>query len=147
GITGIPTGLIDLDKLTRGIQVGLWIVAARPSRGKSALAGQIAVHAATKGFRVLLFAMEMPAVDVVERMILGEAEVDAWSLRNDPEGVRMEKVMRAGSKLSALPIRFDSHEMPRLAHVKAVARQEKAKGLDLVIFYLHERATTEKTEE
>lgn len=67
-ITGLPTGLIDLDSLTGGLQDGdLIYLAARPSMGKSALALQIAYHAASLGRHVGFFSLEMSLEQLIQR--------------------------------------------------------------------------------
>ena len=69
----VPMGLPDLDTMTAGgMRPGeLWILAARPSVGKSALAVQVAEHVATHGGRVLLHSLEMPGVQLGQRILSG----------------------------------------------------------------------------
>lgn len=95
-LTGIPTGYVDLDELTAGLQPGhLVIVGARPAMGKSALAGEISLHAACPQTRsadpayqdslvhpVLSFTLEMPETQVVERYLCTEARVDSKRLQS-----------------------------------------------------------------
>jgi replicative DNA helicase len=143
GITGVPTGIAELDKLTAGLRRGsLFVLAARPARGKSSLCTQIAMHAASTGKRVLTFSMEMPPVEVAGRMLLQDAGLDRWGLRNDRSGDGWEKVARAVSRLGALPIRFDRRESPTLGQIRASCRQEQAAGgLDLVVVDYLQRCT------
>lgn len=135
GITGIPTGLADFDRITCGLRPGsLFVLAARPARGKSSLCNQIAMHAASTRKRVLTFSMEMPPIEVTGRMLLQEAGVDRWELRGDRSGKSWESVARAFGRLGTLPIRFDRRESPTLGQIRASCRQEQASaGLDLVI--------------
>jgi replicative DNA helicase len=137
GVIGIATGLPDLDRMTSGLKGGeLWIVAARPSRGKSVLCGQIAVHAASRGNKVLFFPQEMPAPDVAQRMTLSEADVDKYKLRrggSDWDDL-WARVGKAAGRLSQSAIWFDGNESATLTQVRAAARRHRdLYGLDLVI--------------
>lgn len=82
-VTGIPTGFRDLDKMTSGFQRSdLVILAARPSMGKTALALNIAQHAAVKEkASVAIFSLEMSKAQLVQRMLCSEAQVDSHRLR------------------------------------------------------------------
>ncbi|MEW9033350.1 MAG: DnaB-like helicase N-terminal domain-containing protein, partial [Planifilum fimeticola] len=82
-LTGIPTGFPDLDRMTSGLQRSdLIILAARPSMGKTAfalnLAQNVALHA---GETVAIFNMEMPAIQLVQRMLSAEGNIDAQVFR------------------------------------------------------------------
>jgi replicative DNA helicase len=82
-VTGVSTGFKKLDWMTSGFQRGDMIVlAARPSMGKTALALNIAQHAATRGdLAVGIFSLEMSAEQLFFRMISSEAMVPAHKLR------------------------------------------------------------------
>lgn len=81
-IRGIPTGFKDLDNILAGLQRSdLFILAARPSMGKTALALNLAHNVAVKaGQPVLLFSLEMSKEQLVDRLLAAEAGVDAWNL-------------------------------------------------------------------
>jgi len=82
-LTGIPSGLSDLDRLTRGWQPSdLVILAARPSMGKTALALNLAYHAATSGHRVAIFSLEMSWKQLALRLLALDARIDAHRLLN-----------------------------------------------------------------
>jgi len=83
GVTGLATGLVDLDRRTTGLHAGeLVIVAARPGMGKTTLAVNFAVHAAVRqGQPVAIFSLEMPEQQLVLRILASEAMVDAQRLR------------------------------------------------------------------
>jgi replicative DNA helicase len=83
GVTGLATGLVDLDRRTTGLHPGeLIIVAARPGMGKTTLAVNFAVHAAVRqGEPVAVFSLEMPEQQLVLRILASEAMVDAQRLR------------------------------------------------------------------
>jgi replicative DNA helicase len=82
-VTGIPTGFLELDKMTAGFQRNdLIIVAARPSVGKTAFALNIAQNVATKTEEnVAIFSLEMGAEQLVMRMLCAEGNIDAQRLR------------------------------------------------------------------
>lgn len=83
-ITGLPTGFIDLDDRTSGLQHSdLIIVAGRPSMGKTAFAMNLVEHAILKQDKpVLVFSMEMPAESLVLRMLSSLGRIDQHRLRN-----------------------------------------------------------------
>ncbi len=82
-VTGIPTGFLELDKMTAGFQRNdLIIVAARPSVGKTAFALNIAQNVATKtDENVAIFSLEMGAEQLVMRMLCAEGNINAQALR------------------------------------------------------------------
>jgi replicative DNA helicase len=82
-ITGVPTGFDNLDERTAGLQAGdLIIIAGRPSMGKTALAMNLAEHAAIKTrLSVGVFSMEMPAEQLIMRMIGSLGRIDQHRLR------------------------------------------------------------------
>ncbi len=112
GIRGIPTGLKDLDKILAGLQRSdLFVLAARPSMGKTALMLNIARNVATKAKQgaVLVFSLEMGKEQLVDRMLAGEAGVDAWKLRTG-DGLKdedFEKLSAAMGVLAEAPIFID----------------------------------------
>ncbi len=94
-VTGVPTGFIDLDYRTAGMQPSdLILIAARPSMGKTALALNIAQYVAfKKNLPVAIFSLEMSKEQLVNRMFSLESSVDAQKLRtgqlNDQEWERL----------------------------------------------------------
>lgn len=147
GITGIPTGLPTLDEVLGGLQGGaLYTLGARPARGKSALAKQMAVNAGIAGFKVLFFSLEMLPAQVAQRMILGEAGLDRWELKYKPD--QSWPLLRdAVARLKTLPIEFDRHESPTLAHIRThVKRAKREGGCDLVIVDYFQRCEIGKEE-
>ena len=82
-LIGLSTGFNDLDKHTAGFQnADLIIISGRPSMGKTALAINIAEHAAIKaGLAVAVFSLEMPDKQVVLRMLASLARIDQQSVR------------------------------------------------------------------
>ena len=94
-VTGIPTGFVDLDYRTAGMQPSdLVLIAARPSMGKTAFALNIAQYVAfKKNMTVAIFSLEMSKEQLVNRMFSLESNVDAQKLRtgqlNDQEWERL----------------------------------------------------------
>ena len=82
-VTGIPTGFIDLDYKTSGLQPSdLILVAARPSMGKTAFVLNIAQHVAFKQNRtVAIFSLEMSKEQLVNRLLAMESHVDSQNMR------------------------------------------------------------------
>jgi replicative DNA helicase len=77
GLTGLSTGLVDLDRILDGLQSGrLYVVAARPAMGKSILAMQCAREAVKKGSAVAFFSLEMPAEELANRLWAAEQRIE-----------------------------------------------------------------------
>lgn len=83
GMRGLPTGLSALDKILGGLHSSdLIIIAARPSVGKSAFSFDICRHIAVEVKKtVAIFSLEMPAIQVIERMLSQQIKVNLWNLR------------------------------------------------------------------
>jgi len=109
-VTGVPTGYVDLDEKTAGLQPGdLIIVAGRPSMGKTALALNMAEHIAVdNGLPVAIFSMEMGATQLAMRMLGSIARVDQHKMRTgrlgDEEWSRLSSAME---RLHNAPIFID----------------------------------------
>lgn len=148
GLTGVPSGLSDLDRCIGGWQRGaLMIVAARPAGGKSVLCGQLATHAAKRGYRGLVFSMEMPPEAMAERMWFAEAGVNKWDLLHG--GNRWEAMQTAYGRLAGLPLIFDRRESPTMAQIRAAVKRQKVHGgVDFVVVdYLQRVDFDQKLEE
>ncbi len=136
-VTGLPTGFVDIDKMTSGFQPSdLIIVAGRPSMGKTALCLNIASHAALDRQKsVAIFSLEMSKEQLVLRMLCSEARVDAHKLRTgflaEPD---WPKLTMAAGRLSEAPIFIDDTAAITVLEMRAKARRLQAdQGLDLVI--------------
>ena len=83
-VTGIPSGFVELDRMTAGFQRNdLIIVAARPSVGKTAFALNIAQNVGrVTGENVAVFSLEMGAEQLVMRMLCAEGNINAQNLKN-----------------------------------------------------------------
>ena len=82
-VTGVPTGFVDLDRMTSGLQAGdLVVLAARPSMGKTSFAVNIAEHVAlNEGLPVAIFSMEMGAAQLAVRIVGSIGRVNQGNLR------------------------------------------------------------------
>ncbi len=136
-VTGLPTGFVDLDKMTSGLQPSdLIIIAGRPSMGKTAFCLNIAAHAAVDHSKsVAVFSLEMAKEQLVIRMLCSEARVDAHRLRT---GFLSEadwpKLTMAAGRLSEAPIFIDDTAALSVLEMRAKARRLKADhGLDIII--------------
>ena len=135
-IIGVPTGFIDLDKMTSGMQKSdLIILAARPSMGKTAFALCVARNAAIKGYKVAIFSLEMGKMQLSQRLLSMEAGVDSHRLRtgrlDNNDWMKMSAVM---DRLSEADIRIDDTPGITVMGIKNKCRRMKAdSGLDLVI--------------
>ncbi len=136
-VTGVPTGFIEFDRMTSGLQPGdLIIVAGRPSMGKTAFCVNIAQYAAIEAkIPTAIFSLEMSKEQLVQRMLCSEAKVDSQKLRG---GFLSEsdwpKLTRAAGLLSEAPIYIDDTPAISVLEMRAKARRLKAeKGLGLVI--------------
>lgn len=125
-LTGIPTGLKDLDKLTSGLQRSdLVIVAGRPSMGKTTFVMNMAEHAAIESkLPVLVFSMEMPADSLAMRMMSSLGRIDQHRVRtgqlNDDDWPR---VASAVHMLSESPMFIDDTAGLSPAEMRARARR------------------------
>jgi replicative DNA helicase len=136
-LVGVPTGFVELDKLTGGLQKSdLIIVAARPAFGKSAFALGIAYTASVLYERTVgIFSLEMSAEQIVQRLVASETGVDSHRLRlGQIEDNEWERVTRAFGRLSNAPMYVDDSALLSIADVRTKARRLQAEhGLDLLI--------------
>lgn len=128
-ITGVPTGYQKLDEMTSGLHAGeLVILAARPSMGKTALALNIAAHAAMEAkIPVAVFSLEMSAEALVTRMLCSEARVDIQAVRTGRlvEGDLGHLSMSAGRLFDA-PIFIDESPSISVLEMRSKARRLKS---------------------
>lgn len=137
GITGVPTGFTELDRLTGGLQPSdLIILAARPSVGKTALALNMARNAAIEGRKgVAIFSLEMSVTQLVLRMLCSEARVDMHLVRTGklPEDQWSRLTSHIG-KLGAAKIFIDDTPSLSILELRAKARRLKEQHkIDFVI--------------
>ncbi|HYB90387.1 MAG TPA: replicative DNA helicase [Candidatus Binataceae bacterium] len=140
-VTGVPTGFVDLDRITAGLQPSdLVIIAARPSMGKTALALNIAAHAAVEAeprLGVAFFSLEMSKEQLVLRLLCSEARVDSARARAGYLGERdFPRLAQAAARLSEANMYIDDSSDITPIQLKAKCRRlkrERASNLGLVI--------------
>ena len=142
-VTGLPTGFVELDKLTAGLQPSdLIIVAGRPSMGKTAFCLNIAQHVALSdggNAPVGIFSMEMSKEQLVMRLLSSESEVEFSKLRTGAlSSGEWPKLAQAADTLYKAPIFIDDSASLAILDLRARARRLKKEhdvGL-LIIDYL-----------
>ena len=141
-ITGLPTGFLDLDDLLSGLQPNaLYVVGARPSMGKTALALGIASNAAIESGRpVLLFSLEMGQLELTQRLLCSEAKVDSRKIRNGSLSESdWSKIAHATGRLAEAPIWIDDNPNLTIMEIRSKARRLRSRLGDLglvVVDYL-----------
>ncbi|MBE6104938.1 replicative DNA helicase [Anaerovibrio lipolyticus] len=137
GLTGIPCGFTDLDKLTSGLQPSdLILVAARPSMGKTAFTLNIGAHVALKEHKnVAFFSLEMSKQQLVQRMLCSEGGIDSQKLRKgELDKTDWGKLVNVANKVAEAPLYIDDTAGITVMELRSKARRLKAeKGLDLII--------------
>ncbi|GIO32818.1 MULTISPECIES: replicative DNA helicase [Paenibacillus] len=136
--TGIPTGFVDLDKMTNGFQRSdLIIVAARPSVGKTAFALNIAQNVAVRAKEtVAIFSLEMSAPQLVNRMICAEANLDANLMRTGDFKTDEDwaKLTMGIASLAEAEIYIDDTPGITVADIRSKCRRlKKEKGLGMIV--------------
>lgn len=136
-VTGVPTGFIDLDRMTAGLQpADLIIVAARPSMGKTAFVLNIAQYVALQtNTGVAIFSLEMSKEQLVLRMLCSEARVDNAKVRTGYLGERdFPRLAMAAGRLAEAPIYIDDTPAQNVLEMRAKARRLKREAnIGLVI--------------
>lgn len=152
GITGVPTGFVDLDELTAGLQPSnLIVIAARPSMGKSALALAIAQNAAVEtGKPSVIFSLEMSRGELVQRLMCMESRVDSNRMRRgaltDGDWPRLSMAL---ARLAETPLFIDDTPNVTALELRAKARRQASlpAGLGLIVVdYLQLMTPTKRSE-
>jgi len=137
GITGVPTGFIDLDRFTAGLHKSdLVLIAARPAMGKSAFALNIASHVAIREKTpVAVFNLEMSKEQIGSRILCSEAMVDSNKLKTGAIGEEdWVKLVSAVGPLSEADIFIDDTPGISIMEIRAKCRKLKLeKNIGLII--------------
>ena len=136
GVTGIPTGLTELDKKTGGLQDNdLIIIAARPSVGKTAFALHLARHAALAGNAVAVYSLEMQGERLGDRWLMAACNINPYRWRNGiPNPQEVAEARTTASGLAQLPIYVDDSSSVSMDHIRSSARLLKSrKQCDMII--------------
>lgn len=136
GLTGLSTGLGDLDHKTNGLQkTDLIILAARPSMGKTALAINI-MRAAMDNVPVAFFSLEMPRHKILSRMITADSRINYGDLQKGRLKDHDWTAMAAkASVLAQLELRIDDRSGLNPAQIRAACKRYKKEmgGLGLIV--------------
>ncbi len=150
-LSGMATGLTDLDRLMGGLQKSdLIILAARPAMGKSSLATNIAFHVARNfkgevlpdghqrtvdGGRVALFSLEMSAEQLATRILAEQTEISSSDIRRgNIHETQFARLVDVSNMLSTIPLFIDDTGGLSVSQLAARARRlKRQKGLDLII--------------
>lgn len=128
GLSGVTTGLRDMDKMLGGMHPSdLVILAGRPSMGKTSLATNIAFNAARSGTPVAFFSLEMASEQLATRILAEETEIPSEKLRRgditDDEFTR--KIVPASKELAQLPFYIDDTGAISISLLRSRARRLK----------------------
>jgi len=137
-ITGTATGYSDLDELLSGLQPStLNIVGARPAMGKTAFGLGMATHVAKTTSRpVLVFSLEMGHVELTQRILSSEAEVDSTKIRNGRLSESdWAKIGRAIGRLE-VPLYLDDNPRVTVMEIRAKARRLRMRHGDLALILI-----------
>jgi replicative DNA helicase len=136
-VTGIPTGFIDLDYRTAGLQPSdLILIAARPSMGKTAFVLNIAQHVAFReDMCTAIFSLEMSKEQLVNRMFSLESSVDAQHLRNGKlDETEWEKLVESAGVIGSSKLIIDDTPGISIQEMRSKCRKFKLEqGLDMII--------------
>jgi replicative DNA helicase len=128
GLVGLPTGFIDIDRMTTGLSPGdLIIVAGRPSSGKTTLAMNIAEHVAEgRGETVVVFSMEMSKEQLLMRSIASLERLDFQRLKSARlDDDEWPKITQATSRIAKAKLLIDDTAALRVTELRARARRVK----------------------
>ena len=135
-IIGVPSGIIDLDKLTAGFQNGdLIILAGRPSMGKTALALTIARNAAIENkSATAIFSLEMSSDQLGQRLLTSEARVDNALVRRGSPNIKWKNINIASGKLAQAPLYIDDTPALSILDLRSRARRlKRERNIELLI--------------
>jgi len=136
-VTGIPTGFVDFDRLTAGLQPSdLIIIAGRPVMGKTSFTLNIAQHAATRaGVPVGFFSLEMSKEQLALRMLCAEARINSQKIRSGFLSERdWLRLTDAAATLSEAPIFIDDTPALSVLEIRAKARRLRSEhNIGLII--------------
>ena len=137
GIRGVPTGFPDLDDALAGLQQSnLLILAARPGVGKTALALNMAQYVAVELKRpVGYFSLEMSREELVDRLLVAQADIDAWKLKTGKLSEDdFTKLSDAMGVLAEAPLFIDDTPALSILEMRTKARRLQVEtGVDLIV--------------
>jgi replicative DNA helicase len=126
GLRGVPTGFMDLDNRLAGMQASnLLILAARPGQGKTALVLNIAQHVTVEQkIPIGFFSLEMSKEEIVDRLLVAQADVDAWRLKTGKlTDEDFSKLSTAMGELAEAPLFIDDTPGANILEIRTKARR------------------------
>lgn len=125
-IDGVPSGYVDLDKITGGFQnTDLVLIAGRPSMGKTALGIRMALNAAKKNIKSCFFSIEMSGEKLTDRIILGESNIDGNSYRlGYMKDFELSILGETVGKLAHVPMFIDDTSKLSIAYMRSIIRNK-----------------------
>lgn len=150
-LLGVPTGLGDLDRLTRGFRPGgLVVMAADTGRGKSALALNAAMHLLGQGRPVAFYSLEMSEVELIQRALSLESGIPHDRLsRGDIRPDEHSRLADACEMVSKAPLKLRTDATIRPSGIRSELRRWKARNPDAalaIVDYLQLLTPDEKTD-
>lgn len=137
GLRGVPTGFVDLDNALAGMQdSNMLVLAARPGMGKTSLATNIAQFVAVeKRMSVGYFSLEMSNLEMVDRILVAQANIDAWKMKTgNLSGDDFTKLSEAMGILAESPLYIDDTPGQTVLEMRTKARRLHAQvGLKLLV--------------
>jgi replicative DNA helicase len=136
-VTGLPTGFIELDRMTSGLHPAeMVVIAARPSMGKTALAMNIAEHVSLDiGKPVAVFSLEMSSQQLVQRLLCSRAKVNLQRVRDGFLSERdFPSLTNAAAKLAGAKLYIDDTPGLSVMELRARARRMKSQfDIELIV--------------
>lgn len=136
-VTGLPTGFTELDRMTNGLHGSeMFVIAARPSMGKTALAMNIAEHVAmVEKKSVAIFSLEMSRLSLVQRLLCSHARVNMGKIRDGFLSARdFENITTSASKLHTAPMYIDDTSALSILELRAKSRRLKSmRDIQLIV--------------
>ncbi len=126
GMRGVKTGFVDLDNILSGMQASnMLVLAARPGQGKTAMIANIAQFVAvSEKIPVGIFSLEMSQEEIVDRLLVGQADVDAWRLKTGKLSESdFNKLSEAMGILADAPIYIDDTPGASVSEIRTRARR------------------------
>ncbi|MBI2021649.1 replicative DNA helicase [Candidatus Daviesbacteria bacterium] len=136
-LRGVPSGFKDLDNKLAGFQdSNLIIFAARPGQGKTSFVLNVAQHVAvTTNLPVGIFSLEMSQEELVDRIVVGQADIDAWKLKTGRlDDKDFDRMTHAYGQLAEAPLFIDDTPGISISEMRTKARRLQAEhGLRMII--------------
>lgn len=147
GVPGLTTGYSSIDLVTAGINAGdLWIIAARPSMGKTSLMCNMALKSADAGNGVVIFSLEMTKQVLVERLLSIDSGVDFSDIRfGFLDNNKLGRIKSSLEKLQTMPIFIDSNYLCTPEYITGTIRKLNKHNNTKIVFVDYVQLLAERT--